>query len=534
MKTKEDFLEMIKLADISLKSLEKLEPSYMQIKTQTNKIKEIIDRMQSQNSRIWIRQKASEVKYETNLSKTSRELDEVCNQSKIDITFDNKDLKFDIVFDYKDELNKLSEKQNEKLNINLHDLEKIFTKKREDLLNEDESYNFIDVSTDVKKLYPKLVYKLTKKIKINKKIQKNINEMQKTHLSNFYKLNKQIEKYAAEVKGLMKEIEIIEETQTMYKNLSSEEKSEYNEIIKRYEDLKEKKSLLHYFTHYPSEPREGYVKRLQELKGILNKTIDKMSITEENEQKKSLKNILNRLEKVLNEIKQKITAKKEKSSEENINENYQEDEATTDNESETQKKSLKNILNRLKEVLNEIKQKITPKETEEEEEYYNINYSDEDEHTRSLVNILNKLEKFIDKLEKFIDKLEKFISKITEKITVNKKRDKGKVALITKLTKVQISPDYLFKTNANPEESLEFHSDKRNSLERESFVEPVSNEETEDKFGPTSNLENLETSNPVRSEKSENESVSSIDKKSFKQKLEEERDEKDSSQKEIF
>ncbi len=387
MNQKENFLEMIKLAKSWLKTLDTIEKMLKKIYLQKNKIVEITSKMKLNNPMIWEDKSTSEEKYETNLSKELRELEKVFNDLKSDIMFDNREIKLDIFVDVIDELKKVAEKQNaevnhlydiektlsEKTSYNnidtpidnkeiINDLKKIAEKNKEELnhfydiekiLSEERSYNNIDTPIDNKEIITNLNDEFKEYTKIDEKTEKNIDKI----YLNIEVLEKQMIDFTRLFYALMSDIEAKATEFDMEEQWVELEKI----ILSDASLIRIKQSTIDLKSTNTKTPK-SYIEHSSKLKEseeklfkiIHNKSptevINETSPTEENEQKKSLKNILNKLKDFLNKIKSKIKG----------------EEGSYDLISSDTDKQSKNILNKLKDFLNNIKQKTTVNKTSKE------------------------------------------------------------------------------------------------------------------------------------------------------------------------
>ncbi len=485
MKTKEDFLKMIKLADTSLKTLDIIAQLYsntfVDIAEERNKISGFSITMKSGN-KVLKNESTSEGEYETKLSKELRKLEEIRNHLKSDIIFDNQEVQIDIIGNFIDELKEVAEKQNSKINS--------------------LSYNNIDTPIDNKEIITNLNDKFKEYIKIDEKTEKNIHEI----YLNIEVLEKQMIDFTGLFYALMSDIEAKATEFGMEEQFDKLKAKIATNMLSLKQYLKN--NLEPTYLEDNLEPTntktpESYIQHSSKLK--------------ESEEK---------LFKIIHKIS---TTKKD----ENI---YVYD-------TNKQEKSLKNILNKLKDFLNKIKSKIKG-----EEGSYDLISSDTDKQSK---NILNKLKDFL--------------NNIKQKITVNKTSKEGSIEEI-----IIKGPTQTFvKTNANSEENLEFHSNERNSLERSDSFESideidnqsVSNKGSIDEDGNESfvsigsnsirsgSFASIEDSSYYSAKEDINEnvnkSISDIESiendqeypssrnKSFTETLKEERDVKDSSQKEI-
>ncbi len=319
---------MIKLANDCLKTLNELEPLYTHLTKQIEEIKKINHKSASTNPEelILINGNKPELKYETNLSKTSRELEEAYNELKISFTFNNQELEFDINFDPENYIKKIVKQQNEKIN------------------EENNKHHSLDIASEDDKFKDGIIGDNTKKyaeyFPIHKTSQDKIDEIKDSSYDELYTLVLVIEAFASEVRHLKLKIDSTLELKESLKkdvfSLDYENYLENNKILQQYKnlifkpfntteyddlELNNETILVHTFDKIDSFRKiiSDYINKNSKIKGAVNYekgVVDDEKFVAQNEEelsddkpfnndepKPSIKNLFNKLEKLLDELK---------------------------------------------------------------------------------------------------------------------------------------------------------------------------------------------------------------------------------------
>ncbi len=568
---------MIQLANSFRKTLNELKPLYNHLDEQEKKIKKIIDSHSETSIYLWKNPDETEFKYETSLSKTSRKLEEAYNESKISFTFNNQELEFDITFDPENYIKKLAKQQNEKINEenNKHNtLDRVFEK------HDDLPY---DISEYMK-------YSV-----IDEKSRKKISEIQNSSYNKLSQLISTIIQFSSNFEYLMVEID-----ESIKKhNLSLDENNlENNKILREYKTLTLNLTKFSRDITYPESLKDVKIwgekisKSINKNCKIKKKVIEGKSTglgsksSNRNEPKPSIKNLFNKLEKLLDELKSFMNEIMEKIQ---LNKTSKGDEL---------KILFEDIFNKFQNFVNNIKQKIREYKTKPKEytEFFEMSslgrysstadpmknltqteetsfiedllgeksYKDEVENITSLDNKAEsgnneELEissssfrkKILDQrdqleLEKLLDELKSFMNEIMEKIQLNEtpKGDELKILFEDIFNKFQNFVNNIkqkireYKTK--PKEYTEFS--EMSSLRRySSTADPMKNltqtEETsfiEDLLGEKSYKDEVEniTSLDNKAESGNNEELETSS-SSFRKKILDQRDQLDHKERSV-